>query len=463
MNPINLFMIRSRFNIISTLFLLLPIIFYSYTFSNWGERKKLADEIEKSIHTQLLNKWYPAAIDSTYGGFLSNFAYDFSPEKKQEKMIVSQSRHVWTTSKAAIYYPHDELYLHLAEQGWVFLKDKMWDKKHGGFFTLVDQQGNLLPTGQEVKTAYGNAFAIFGLAAYYEASGDTAALNLAKKAFWWLEENSHDPVYHGYFQSLAKDGTPLLDRTGLPSTSQIGYKDQNSSIHLLEAFTALYAVWPDELLKERLEEMLYLIRDTLVTEKGYLQLFFQPNWDPVAYRDSAESAIEKHHSLDHVSFGHDVETAYLMLEASHVLGINEPVTMEIAKKMVDHSLLNGWDRKTGGFYDGGYYFKGQEDLKIIKDTKNWWAQAEGLNTLLIMADHFPEDKLDYFGKFQKQWAYIKTYLIDQEHGGWYPGGLDKEPDQKKARKGHIWKTPYHNFRSLANCVQRLRSNKASAL
>jgi len=445
-------------NMLSVFLLFFPF-YFAFNFEvNNDIREKLASEIEASIQTQLINKWYPTAIDSVHGGFLSNFTYDFVPEEKQEKMIVSQARHIWTTSKASIYYPAEDQYHIYAKHGFSFLKDKFWDEEYGGFYTLLDQQGNVLPTGKEVKTAYGNAFAIFGLAAYFEATGEAAALDLAKKAFWWLEKHSHDPVHLGYFQSLARDGSPLLDRTGLPSSSQIGYKDQNSSIHLLEAFTELYAVWPDELLRERLGEMLYLIRDTMVTDQGYLQLFFYPDWMPVSYRDSSSTQIEKHHSLDHVSFGHDVETAYLMLEASHVLGIkNDPITLKIAKKMVDHSLRNGWDRSLGGFYDGGYYFKGEENLAIVKDSKNWWAQAEGLNTLLIMADYFPEDEMDYFGKFQKQWDYTKTYLIDQEHGEWYAGGLDKEPKHKMTRKGHIWKTPYHNFRSLANCVQRLRS------
>jgi mannobiose 2-epimerase len=452
---------NNRFLLIMPLLVSLSLGF-SLIRDNNDTRVKLADEIEHSIHHQLLNKWYPAAVDKEYGGFLSNFTYDFQPEEKQEKMIVSQSRHIWTASKAAVYYPEKKEYLKIAAHGFQFLSDKMWDKEFGGFFTLTDQSGKVLDTGLEAKTAYGNAFAIYGLAAYFHASGDSAALQLAQKAFHWLEEHSHDPVHKGYFQSLARGGRPLLDRSELPSTSQIGYKDQNSSIHLLEAFTELYQVWPDPLLGERLKEMLYLIRDTMVTDQGYLQLFFFPNWDPVSYRDSAEHLIEGHHSLDHVSFGHDVETAYLMLEAGHVVGIDDPEIMEVGKKMVDHSLNFGWDEEVGGFYDGGFYFKGEEELTIVKDTKNWWAQAEGLNTLLIMADYFPEDKMDYFGKFQQQWEYIKQYIIDPEHGEWYPGGLDKEPHLRKARKAQIWKTPYHNFRSLANCVQRLRANPQSS-
>src|SRR5690606_40790989 len=95
--------------------------------------------------------------------------------------------------------------------------------------------------------------------------------------------------------------------------------------------------------------------------------------------------ILHHNILDHMAFGHDVETAFLMLEASHVLGLeNDVQTHTVAKIMVDHALRNGWDDEVGGFYDEGYYFKGADSIRIIRDTKNWWAQAEGLNTLLLM-------------------------------------------------------------------------------
>ena len=124
--------------------------------------------------------------------------------------------------------------------------------------------------------------------------------------------------------------------------------------------------------------------------------------------------------------------------------------------MVEHALRNGWDSAVGGFYDEGYYFKGDDKITIIKDTKNWWAQAEGMNTLLLMADLFPNDPLRYFEKFKQLWSYTQTYLIDHEYGDWYEGGLDKQPELKKSLKGHIWKATYHHFRSLSNCISALR-------
>jgi mannobiose 2-epimerase len=216
-------------------------------------------------------------------------------------------------------------------------------------------------------------------------------------------------------------------------------------------------VWPDPLLHERLVEMLTLIRDTITNEKGNLVLFLTPDWKPVSFRDSSEAVVLQHRMLDHASFGHDVETAYLLMEASHVAGIrNDTRTWKVAKHMVDQALDNGWDSVAGGFYDEGYYFKDKPGITITRDTKNWWTQAEGLNTLLIMADQYPDDTRNYFQKFTQMWNYVDTNLIDHQFGEWYQGGLDKEPEQKEKLKGHIWKASYHQYRALSNCVKRLR-------
>ena len=421
------------------------------------DNQKIFDELSESLNHNILEVWYPRTIDSISGGFLSDFDYKWDMKGVQNKMIVTQARHVWTCSTVAEFYPEKKAYyLKIASHGVQFLKDKMWDQKLGGFFTLVDRNGNVMKMGKAdriTKEAYGNAFAIYGLAAYVRQTNDTSALGLAKKAFLWLDKHSYDPHFGGYFQFLEVDGTPM--KNGFNSVPP---KDQNSSIHLLEAFTELYRVWPDPLVKERLLMMLRLIRDHISNPKGYLQLYVNQDISPVSYRDSADDVRKKEWSHDHISFGHDLETAYLMLEASEIAGLkNDTLTLRKAKTMVDHSVENGWDKAVGGFYDAGYYFKGKNTVTIIKNTKNWWAQAEGLNSLLMMAELFPDDPHHYKSLFLKQWEYINTYLIDHEHGDWYEGGIDKEPDMKLAMKAQIWKANYHNSRALMNCLKRLKS------
>jgi mannobiose 2-epimerase len=423
-----------------------------------ADRTALAAEMRAAL-ADLLDAWYPRTVDREHGGFLSRFDHQWRPQEPQEKMIVTQARHVWTTARAAEFFPGDERFLPLAAHGFVFLRDVMWDAEQGGFFWLVDREGTPLPdgNGRIIKQAYGNAFGLYALAAYHDVARDPQALRLAQEAFRWLDGHAHDPLHGGYFQFLERDGTPL--REGYGDTPP---KDQNSSIHLLEAFTELYRVWPDSVLRGRLVEMLRLIRDVQTVPPGTLTLFSAADWTPVSYRDSAQAVREAHHHLDHVSFGHDVETAYLMLEAAEALGLDPDTTLRAGKRMVDHALRTGWDDAAGGLYDAGYYFPDRPDITIVRDTKNWWAQAEGLNTLLLMADHFPDDSLRYEEKFRTLWRYVDGNLIDHEHGGWYEGGLDKEPANRLRPKAHIWKAAYHDSRALMNVIRRLEAPQQQA-
>ncbi|MEO9894227.1 AGE family epimerase/isomerase [Aurantibacter sp.] len=416
----------------------------------------ILSEVEIELEN-LTNVWYPKSIDTVNGGFWSDFNYKWDKEGAQNKMIVSQARHIWTTSVLAEHYK-DKKYEKIAKHGYHFLRDKMWDSINGGFHTLVGFVGDGLKVISKNKSTYGNAFAIYGLATYYKVSDDTAALDLAKKTFSWIEEHAHDSIYKGYFDVLQQDGSWMLDITedkGYDNFKRKDWKDQNSSIHLLECLSALYEVWPNDLVRERLEELLILIRDTITTEKGYLTLHLHRDWSPVTFKDSSAIYQKQNFGLDHVSFGHDVETAFLMLEASHILGRKKDTLTELkAKQMVDHGIAKGWDNKEGGFYDGGFYYT-QDTCTVVKEAKVWWTEAEGLNSLLLMSKLYPNNP-EYYNLFQKQWQYIKKNMIDHKYHGWYAEGMDTDSQADKKVKAQIWKVNYHNIRSLINVTQMLK-------
>lgn len=423
----------------------------------------ILQEMEQALSRDLLDHWFPAIVDADSGGYYSNLSHDWQLLPQQEKMIVTQARHMWTSAKAAAFYPEVPHYRTASDHGLPFLQRAMWDSVHGGFFSLVSRTGQFLPGADFLgeKTAYGNAFAIYGLAAHHALTGSPESLELAQKTFHWLETHAYDPVHKGYFQNLTQEGKvfgrDLEASADAPITKRLGLKDQNSSIHLLEAFTELYQVWPDSVLGERLGEMLYLIREVITQEPGYLQLFLSAEWEPFSFQDSTEEVRKQYYGYDHVSFGHDVETAFLMLEASEVLGKKDyDRTLEIGKRMVDHSLAYGFDHEKGGFLEQGYYYTGEAQLRIIDERKNWWAQAEGLNALLLFSQLYPEEP-QYKTAFYKQWNYIQEYLMDAENGGWYSFGIDESPQAQTGRKGNIWKSAYHNGRALMHCINMLKA------
>jgi cellobiose epimerase len=424
-----------------------------------SDQVALADQLEESLFDDILNIWYPLNIDSLYGGYFSEFKRDWTPgEGSGEKALVQQARHVWTTSRVFEAYPEKKEYLAYATHGFHFLRDRMWDQECGGFHAYCTKEGEPVERSINDKRIYGQAFAIYGLSQYYRMSKNKEALRLAKKAFLWMEEHAHGVQNGGYFEMLHRDGSPVLpeDPGEGPDNFGAGLKDYNSSIHIMEALTELYLVWPDELVRRRLEEMFILIRDTFVHPDGYLRLYFQADWTLVTSNPVREESQPESWFLNHFTYGHDVETAYLLLETAHVLGIGEDEkTHLLAKQLVDHSLAYGWDTINGGFFDAGV--ADEEGIRIVNDHKSWWGQVEGMNALLLMHTLYPGDPNDYYGKFLKSWEHIDTYLIDKTYGGWYNNATDTYPATIDQLKSHIWKTTYHNTRGLLNCIRMLRS------
>lgn len=433
------------------------------------KKVNIINEMQKALMDGILKKWYPLVIDKKHGGYFTNITFDWKLAPQQEKMIVSQARHIWTLSKASEFFGDLQEYELMARHGFNFLKNYMWDKEYGGFFQIRSREGGLLDVSgwREEKRAYGNAFAVYALAALFAKTQDDEVLNLARTAFHWIEEHCYDSKNKGYFQFLMRNGKPFDHsseyQTKAHDANELGYKGQNSSIHLLEAFTELYHVWKYPLVQTRLQELLELIRDTQVSQQGYLQLFFHNDWTPVSFRNSSKEEREANYGLDRVSFGHDYETAFLMLEASYALQLKDDKrTLAIAKRMLDHAMKYGWDEHVGGFYDGGYYLPGDDYCSIIKGTKNWWAQAEGLNALLLFSKIFPQET-QYADYFLRQWEYVQSFIIDSQGGDWFEGGIDKEPHFRTGPKSHMWKCTYHTGRALMSCITILQGDSSKGI
>ena len=316
----------------------------------------------------------------------------------------------------------------------------MWDKQYGGFYWGLDDDGHITPQFTDHKDLYGIGFCIYGAAAAYQATHDSNALELAKRGFAWTDKHAHDSEHGGYFEWLTRDGTPVIPNA--PSgqaegnvIGPIGYKSMNTHIHLLEAFTELYKSWPDPTLRARLEEMLAIVRDKISVEPGVMNLYFTNAWQPIP---------------DHDSYGHDVETAYLMLETDELLHHTaDAATERMAKMLVDHALAYGWDAKNGGFFQQGTTFGKPEDT-----SKEWWVQVEGLNALLLMHDRYGKQNPVYFQRFLEQWRFIQQHTIDAQYHGLYNlTTAEGKPITKD--KGSIWKAAYHDSRAFWNVSERL--------
>jgi mannobiose 2-epimerase len=402
-----------------------------------------ADEL---LRAELIGKWYPRAVDRQRGGFHQSFARDWSPVPDENTFLVYQARLTWTAAAFARYAPaHREEFAGYARHGTAFLDRVMRDQQFGGFHWVLDARGRRDPQLGDEKHVYGIAFVIYAASTVHEVTGDDRALPVARDAFDWLERHAHDAEHGGYFEALRRDGTPILtwdenapiarrvDRVGI----YYGFKTMNVHIHLLEAMTALSRVDPRPVVKDRLRELHGIVRDRIAVEPGALNLYLTRDWRAIPAHDS---------------FGHDVETAYLLVEAAEALGMPEdPKTWETARRLVDHALDWGWDDEHGGFYDKGESF----GAPAWDQKKVWWTEAEGLNALLVMHRKFGGRTDRYAQAFRKQWDFIEKHLIDPLHGGWFAETTRDGTLIGDGTKANPWKANYHTSRALMNVAALL--------
>ena len=410
-----------------------------------------ATKIRVILREDLMDHWYPRALDKEHGGFHQNFARDWSPRPDESKFLVYQSRMTWT---AAAYAEFDKArrdeYLAYARHGLACLDTVMRDKEQGGFHWILDAKGQVDPRLGDDKHVYGISFVIYAASKVREVAGDELALKVARDAFDWLEDHAHDALHGGYLEALKRDGTPIVawdehapiarrtDRLGI----YYGFKTMNSHIHMLEALAELSRVDPRPVVKERLREVFLLVRDRIAVEPGALNLYLTRDWRAIPAHDS---------------FGHDIETAYLLVEAAGALGMpQDERTWKVARSLVDHALDWGWDDEHGGFYDKGESFAG----KAFDTTKVWWTEAEGLNALMVMHRKYGKETDRYLSAFRKQWGFIQTHMLDPKYGGWFAETERDGSLRGDGAKANPWMANYHTSRALMNVAKMLAEAKA---
>lgn len=409
---------------------------------------ELADEIERAWVRHDLRWWFPRVIDEE-GGFHEGFNDDGTPVERGDRHSIFQSRMTWVAATIARRRPeHRDEFEPVIRHGLAYLRDH-FIADDGGVWWGIDAAGQPLANGE--RHLYNTAFAIYAAAAAERALPGAGGLELGKEIFDFLEKHAHNAEHGGYFEHYARDGhaitsadDPSASANGFgPMMPHYGDLSMNAQIHLLEALSELYHIWPDERLERRLRESYDIVATKLYGEPGFLHLYLNADFTPLP---------------DHTSFGHNIETAFLLVEAAEALGVEEDAEVwRKAAALTDTALRVGWDEEHGGLNDVGNVYEVQERRK------DWWVQAESLNALLMMADYAARhgDVGDYTAQayadhFVRQWRFIQTHLLDEENGGWY-WGVNEDLERAPQPKAGPWKTSYHTSRALLNVVDRLRS------
>jgi cellobiose epimerase len=396
-----------------------------------------ARRVEAELRENILPFWLAHTRDRQRGGFFGEISDDLIVNRDAPRGALLTARILWTFSAAYRRY-QDPAYLEMARWAYDDLLARFWDPEHGGLFWKVTADGKPL---EPVKLLYVQAFGIYALSEYHRATHHRAPLDRAIALRRLVETHARDQTHGGYFEEFRRDWKISRARgRGSPMGSE-GQKSQNVHLHLLEAYTNLLRAWPDDALRKDLRAVVDVMRTRILDSKTHhLRLFFAEDWTPKS---------------DTISFGHDIEFAWLLIEAAEVLG-DAPLiaaSREESVRIARVTLEQGIDR------DGGVL--AEADPKGITNTfKEWWPQAEAtvgfLNAFQISQDPV------YLEASQRSWKFSEVHLVDRQHGEWYHG-VSRGGKKSGAPKISFWKCPYHNSRACLELLSRLSVERAASV
>ena len=387
--------------------------------------QQYGEELQKEL-ADILDYWMQYAPDEKYGGFHGKIDHENRIDNTAPKGAVLNARILWSFAAAYNCTGHQQ-YLPLAKRAYDYINQHFIDKTYGGIYWTVTYAGDPLDTKKQI---YAIAFLLYAFSEYYIATQQEETKLRAIELYHLIEQHSFDPVETGYLEAFTRDWQPVADLR-LSDKDANEKKTMNTHLHILEAYTNLYRVWPNEKLRNSIVLLLANFTEHIINKSNWhLTLFFNEAWQ-------AKGNI--------VSYGHDIEAAWLLLEAAEV--INDAVEIkelkEIAVKISD-AATEGLDA------DGGLWYE-KEGEHLVKE-KHWWPQAEAMigffNSWQITSD------VQYLRHSFNSWAFVQKG-IKANNGEWIWGLTKNNQLMPQQDKAGLWKCPYHNSRACIELINRI--------
>jgi mannobiose 2-epimerase len=389
--------------------------------------KALSSGAEQELRGDILPFWLKYTRNPANGGYYGLIKADMTVRKGAYRGALLTSRILWTFSAAYRKY-HDPAYLEMATYAYRDLMDHFRDTDSGGLYWSITADAKPLDSHKQI---YGQVFGIYALAEYYRASGDKGALDEAVSIYNLVEAHAHDHTFGGYYDALGRKWDRLA--SGQHNLLGDAPKSQNSHIHILESYTELLRVWPDPGLLANQRDLIEMTISHIIDPRTHhLILFLKDDWTPIG---------------EQVSYGHDIELSWLLVEAAHVVGDPaliakvKPISLDIARV----TLAEGVDPDGGVISEGGPH-------GYTETNKEWWEQAEAvvgfLNAYQLSGD------IRYLNASRHSWDFIQSRLVDRVHGDWI-NEVKRDGTPLPLPKVSLWKCPYHSGRSCMEVIDRV--------
>ena len=385
----------------------------------------MVEEIRNHLADCIIPFWKKLRDDEN-GGYYGYMDHDLKVDKKAVKGCILNSRITWFFANAYMTLK-DESLLEEAKHGYEFMQKYCVDKEKGGVYWSVAYDGTPEDT---TKHTYNQAFSIYALSSYYDASGDEEALKTAMDLFHIIEGRCMDEI--GYKEAFDREFKEI-ENDKLSENGVIAEKTMNTLLHVFEAYTELYRVSKDADVKKRLEWILDTIADKIYNPKLHRQeVFFDREMNSI---------------LDLHSYGHDIETAWLIRRGTDILGEKSyedkmlPIILDLTSQVYKVA------------FDGSS-LANECEKGVVDQNRIWWVQAETvigfLNGYALAPEH-----TEYLEAAKAEWNFIKEHVVDKRPGSewfWDVNRKGESVDDKPIVEP--WKCPYHNGRMCMEVIRR---------
>lgn len=393
-----------------------------------AQLESFATQAARELNENILPFWMER-VRNPAGGFFGEIRADGTVNTRAPRGALMTCRILWTFSAVFRRDPRPE-YREMAAWAFDDLNKRFWDPEHGGLYWTVRADGTPLARHKQV---YLQSFGIYALSEYHRATGEHVALERARAIFQLLEDHARDPKHGGYLEAFSRDWAKELPdmRRIIGGTAP---KSQNTHLHIMESYATLLRAWPDAGLRDALTRLVGLMLDRVLdADTHHLGLYFDMNWEPASTG---------------ISYGHDIEAAWLLRDAAHALGDAALITRTdaVAVAIARATLAEGVSPLGAIYNEGG-------PRGITNPNHEWWPQAEAVVGFLD-AYQVSGDPV-FLRAAARTWEFIEGHVIDREHGEWYAMVDTEGKPMGRRPKAYLWKCPYHNGRACMEIADRV--------
>lgn len=363
--------------------------------------------------------------DDEHGGYYGYMSQELEVDKTAEKGCILNSRILWFFSEAAMLTGQEDLRQE-ADHAYAFLMEHCLDKENGGVFWSLTYDGQVLDS---TKHTYNQAFAIYALSTYYLLTHKQEALDIAFSIFHILESRCRDA--EGYLEAFTVDWQPESNEK-LSENGVLADKTMNTLLHVFEGYSGLYRCgWN---------------KDVGNAMRFCLDIFANKVYDPALHRQLVFFDKHYHSIIDLYSYGHDIESSWLIDWGTHLLGDKE-LTAKI--EAIDTDLAKA-------IYENAYYdhsIANECERGKVDETRVWWVQAEAVLGFVNLWQKSGDER--YKDAAADILRFIEEKIVDKRPGSEWFWCLDAQGNPVPGEPiVEPWKCPYHNGRMCLELIRR---------